>query len=69
MQTASHSGKSVTLTFSTTPTVMYQVQFITDLTQTNWTNLGSPIRATNFTWTASETMTNSKGFYRIDQLP
>ena len=69
MQTASHSGNSITLTWSTTPASMYQVQFITDLTQTNWTNLGSPIRATNFTWTASETMTNSRGFYRIDQLP
>jgi hypothetical protein len=69
MQTASHSGNSITLTWSTTPTAMYQVQFITDLTQTNWTNLGSPIRATNFTWTTSDTMTNSRGFYRIDQLP
>jgi hypothetical protein len=69
MQTASHSGNSITLTWSTTPTEMYQVEFITDLTQTNWTNLGSPIRATNFTWTASETMTNSRVFYRIDQLP
>ena len=69
MQTASHSGNSITLTWSTTPTVMYQVQFITDLTQTNWTNLGNPIRATNFSWTASETMTNSRGFYRVDQLP
>jgi hypothetical protein len=69
MQAASHSGNSITLTWSTTPASMYQVQFITDLTQTNWTNLGSPIRATNFTWTASDTTTNSHGFYRIDQLP
>jgi hypothetical protein len=69
MQAASHSGNSITLTWSTTPASMYQVQFITDLTQTNWTNLGSPIRATNFTWTASNTTTNSQKFYRIDQLP
>jgi hypothetical protein len=69
MQTASHSGNSITLTWSTTPTVMYQVEFTTNLSQTNWTNLGSPIRATNFTWTASDTTTNSQKFYRIDQLP
>jgi hypothetical protein len=32
-------------------------------------SLGSPIRATNITMTASETSTNSKAFYRIAQLP
>ena len=48
---------------------MYQVQSLTNLTQTNWISLGSPIRATNTTMTASATSTNSKAFYRIAQLP
>ena len=69
MQSASHSGNTITLTWSTTPTVMYQVQSSTNLSQTNWISLGSPIRATNTTMTASEISTNSKAFYRIEQLP
>jgi hypothetical protein len=69
MQAVNRSGSTITFTWSTTPRSMYQVQFITDLTRTNWISLGSAIRATNFTWTASETMTNSQGFYRIELLP
>jgi hypothetical protein len=69
IQTVSRSGNSVTLTWGTTPTEMYQVQSSTNLSQTNWISLGSPIRATNLTMTASATSTNSKAFYRIAQLP
>jgi hypothetical protein len=69
MQSVSSSGSTITFTWSTTPGSRYQVEFITDLTQTNWISLGSPIRATNFSWTASETMTNSQGFYRVELLP
>ena len=69
IQTVSRSGNSVTLTWGTTPTQMYQVQSSTNLSQTNWISLGSPIRATNLTLTASATSTNSKAFYRIAQLP
>ena len=36
IQTVSRSGNSVTLTWGTTPTQMYQVQSITNLSQTNW---------------------------------
>ena len=49
----------------------YQVQFITNLGETNWSNWGSgAILATNSTTTASDPMgTNQQRFYRIELLP
>jgi hypothetical protein len=48
---------------------MYQVQFTTNLTQNDWTNLGGPIATTNSTASASDFMFNSQKFYRIVLLP
>ncbi len=46
----------------------FQIQFIGDLTQTNWTTMGGPITATNSTVTVSEPIgATSKRFYRIVQ--
>ena len=42
----SRSGSTVTLNWLALRTRSYQLQFKTDLTQTNWTNSGSPITAT-----------------------
>ena len=44
----------------------YQVQFLTDLTQTNWTDLGNPIAATNNTASASDVIgPYAQRFYRV----
>jgi uncharacterized repeat protein (TIGR03803 family) len=48
----------------------YQVQYATDLTRTNWTNLGGTIFATNETMTAFEQIgPDQQGFYRVVLLP
>ena len=44
---------------------VYQVQYKTNLVQTDWINFGSPITATNGTMTVSDLMTNSQQFYRV----
>jgi len=48
----------------------YQVQFNTDLTQTNWTNLGTRQTATNTTMVAFDSVaTDPQRFYRVQLLP
>ena len=69
MQSVGRSGNAISFTCSTTPAEMYQVQCLTNLTQTNWVNLGSAFRATNYSTTISDTLTNAQMFYRIEQLP
>jgi hypothetical protein len=49
---------------------MYQLQFNSDLTSTNWTNLGSPIPAIASTLTATDTLTHGpQRFYRLVLSP
>jgi hypothetical protein len=48
---------------------MYQVQYATNLTQTNWSNLGAPITATGNTLTATDFTTNAHRFYRVLLVP
>ena len=69
IQTAIQSGGSLTFTWSATPGQMYQVQYSSDLSQTDWTAWGSAILATNSTVTASDAMTNSQMFYRVVSPP
>jgi hypothetical protein len=48
----------------------YQVQFKSDLIETNWTNLGSRVTAANSTMTAIDaTMTDPQRFYRVQLFP
>jgi hypothetical protein len=68
VQAVAQSGGSFTLTWSAAPGQMYQVQYKTDLNQTNWMPLGSNLTASNSTLTASDSMTNSRRFYRVMQL-
>jgi hypothetical protein len=69
MQSVARSGNSISFTCSTTPASMYQVQCLTNLSQTNWVNLGSAFRATSYTSTVSVSITNTQMFYRVEQLP
>jgi subtilase family serine protease len=47
----------------------YQVQYSTDLSQTNWINLGAPLTATNSILTGSDIPTDQQRFYRLLLLP
>jgi uncharacterized repeat protein (TIGR03803 family) len=48
----------------------YQLQFTTDLAQTNWTNTGAVVTATNTTAAATDSLTpDPQRFYRLVLLP
>ena len=56
----------VQLSWSALAGLAYQVQYKTDLNQTSWTNLGSPIVATGSTATTSDNVGSSAlRFYRV----
>ena len=69
IQSVSRTGSSLAFTWNTTASRQYQVQFNSSLTQTNWTSVGGILTASNTTLTASATLTNAQGFYRIELLP
>ena len=48
---------------------VYQVQYTSNLLQTNWSNLGGTLSTTNGILSASDGMTNSQRFYRVVLLP
>jgi len=61
---------TLSLTWTATAGQMYQVQYKTDLTQTNWINLNTALTAAGSTVTATDnTTTNSQRFYRIILVP
>jgi hypothetical protein len=67
-QSAAQNGSVVAFSWLTTPGVDYQVQYTTNLTPANWTNLGAVIVATNSVTTASDNLgPDPQRFYRIVQ--
>jgi hypothetical protein len=69
-QTVVPTAGTVTFTWSALPGRTYQVQYTTDMQQTNWTNLGSTNLATSATMSASDsTGPDSQRFYRVALLP
>ncbi len=64
-QRITHVGGAVLLTWSAVAGKVYQVQYNTALTQTNWNNLGNAITATNSALSASDVMPGSQRFYRV----
>jgi hypothetical protein len=69
IQSAIVSGNLFVFTWSAEVTQTYQIQYTTNLSQGDWTNLGSPITATNSPVSASDGITNSQAFYRVELLP
>jgi subtilase family serine protease len=63
------SAGKITLKWNSVSGHAYQVQYISNVTKTNWANLGSAITASNSVATASDTLTNSPRFYRVILLP
>jgi hypothetical protein len=56
------------LTWSAIPGLTYQVQYSTNLSQTNWINLANPVTAKTNTLSISDTngmMTSPMRFYRV----
>ena len=65
-QAVTLSGGAINLSWTATAGLTYQAQYKTDLTRTNWINLGAPIMATHSTVTASDVApTGPQRFYRV----
>jgi hypothetical protein len=66
------TSSTFNLTWGTMAGLVYQVQYETNLLQTNWINLGKPLIATNGNLTISDTNAISSSpqrFYRLIVLP
>jgi uncharacterized repeat protein (TIGR03803 family) len=71
-QSVLRSNTTMNLVWGSVPGQTYQLQYSTNLSRTNWFNLGNPVTATNHTITASDPLTlrtNRARFYRIVALP
>jgi trimeric autotransporter adhesin len=70
-QTVVQTGGTLTFTWSAVAGRTYQVQYTTNLSQTDWSNLGSATLATNGTMAASDAVApdSSQRWYRIALLP
>jgi uncharacterized repeat protein (TIGR03803 family) len=70
-QAVTLTNGTLNLTFSTEAGGMYQLQYNSDLTSTNWTNLGGPATATGTTLIATDSVetTNAQRFYRLVLAP
>ena len=63
------SGGNISLSWSAFPTVTYQLQSATNLLKGGWTNLGSPVLATNNAVSVSEPISGPGRFYRVELAP
>ena len=66
------SANSFQLTWGAATNLVYQVQYKTNLWQTNWLNWGDPITATSSAlsiWDANDPATNAQRFYRLIVSP
>jgi uncharacterized repeat protein (TIGR03803 family) len=69
-QTVTNTGSTITLTWSSVAGKAYQLQYTTNLAQTNWSSLASTITATGSTVTASDFLgLGPQRFYRVGLLP
>ena len=69
-QAVTLANGTLNLTWSTEAGGTYQLQYNSDLTSTNWINLGNPIPATASTLTATDALTNGpQRFYRLVLAP
>ena len=69
-QSVAVTGGSITFTWNALVGSQYQVQYKTNLNQSNWMNLGSPVTASNSIANASEAITfDTNRFYRVGLIP
>ena len=70
IQTVTRSNNALTLNWIALMGRAYRVQFKTDFSQTNWSNLVLRLTATNTTMTAVDSAaTDPQRFYRVVLLP
>jgi uncharacterized repeat protein (TIGR03803 family) len=70
VQTVTVTDGTLSLTWSTEPGGTYQLQCSSDLSSSNWANLGSPATAAATTLSASDYLTNGpQRFYRLVLSP
>jgi hypothetical protein len=66
LQSVTATGGTVTFTWNAVVNAAYQLQYCTDLTQTNWTDLGSLITATNTVMSATDSIgPDPQRFYHV----
>jgi hypothetical protein len=64
------SNNAVQMTWSAITALVYQVQYVTNLAQTNWVNLGNPVNTTNSSATITDIPgTDPQRFYRLLVIP
>jgi hypothetical protein len=68
-QPAARSADKISIKWTATVGVAYQVQYNWSLTNTDWTNLGGLIIATNEPSSMTDSITNSQRFYRVLLVP
>jgi hypothetical protein len=69
-QAATLTNGTVSLTWSTDAGGIYQLQYNSDLSSTNWSNLGSAVTAAGTALSATDSVTNGpRRFYRVVLLP
>jgi hypothetical protein len=62
---ASHVGTNVVLSFPTVSGFNYQVQYTTNLINTNWSLLGSSVAGSNIVESVSDPLNGTARFYRV----
>jgi uncharacterized repeat protein (TIGR03803 family) len=69
-QTVTLTNNTVSLSWYAEYGGLYQLQYVPDLSSSNWTDLGSPITATGATLNTTDSITNGpQRFYRLVLLP
>jgi len=69
-QAVTLTNSTLSLTWSTVAGEMYQLQYTSDLSSTNWAKLGSAITATGATLSTNDIVTNApQRFYRLVLSP
>jgi hypothetical protein len=63
------SGDACDIFWNAPPGQFCQIQYTTDVTQTNWINFGGPVAVTNGTVSITDGLTNTQCFYRVIVLP
>lgn len=66
---ASFDTSTLTLSWNAIPGTTYRLQYKSDLSVTNWTDLAGDVTATSTTATKSDPATGTQRFYRLEVLP
>jgi hypothetical protein len=70
LQMLAKADTTMQFSLNTTAGLVYQVQYVTSLTQTNWINMGQPFTATNSATTIIDAgATDAQRFYRVVVSP